>query len=87
MAPRPRQLEDGDAKAFPSGEHSKRRNKFTHKEGYWCPFLKLRGGGGVSALHATFTVTFTAGLPRMGWLLTPPKMPPKESKPLGITLV
>ena len=32
--------------------------------------------GGVSALHATLT----AGVLGMGWLLPPPKMPPKESK-------
>ena len=31
--------------------------------------------------------TFMAGLPGMGWLLPPPKPPPKESKPLGIRLV
>ena len=37
------------------------------------------GSGGVSALRTTFT----AVPPGMGWLLSPPKMPPKESKPLG----
>ena len=35
--------------------------------------------GRVFALRAAFMV----GLPRLGWLLPPPEMPPEEGKPFG----
>ena len=38
------------------------------------------GGGGICVRTMR---CFCGGLPRMGWLLLPHKMPPKESKPLG----
>ena len=43
-------------------------------------------GGSICAVRA-LRCTFTAGLPGMGCLLPPPKMPPKESKLLGTRTV
>ena len=53
-------------------------------EGTHCTSLSLAWvlRGSICATRVPRT-TLMAGSPGMGWLLPPPKMPPKESKPLG----
>ena len=45
--------------------------------------VQLQGGGGFHWGNMCAACYSTAGLPGMGWLLPPPKLPPEDSEPLG----